>query len=159
TCAACCAPIACTSCSTATRCGRPRPPRRSWRRRRKRLNGRPSRADSPRMGKAFLLLVLLVGAIVGGGYWNYNRNAAMEADLHKPRPFANISTPDLVKLLAAYEDEAKRAKARVASTPGSDAAISRKGESDVEGKAEAFAQFQRQNEAWKAQRGNVMEHQ
>jgi uncharacterized membrane protein YebE (DUF533 family) len=111
------------------------------------------------MGKVLFLLVLLVAAVAGRGYWNYNRNAAIEADLHKPRPFANISTPDLMKLIAAYEAENKRAKARVAATPGSDAAISQKDESDIEGKADAFAAFQRQNEAWKAQRGNVMEHQ
>jgi hypothetical protein len=111
------------------------------------------------MVKAVLLLVVLVAAVAGAGYWNYNRNAGIEADLHKPRPFASLSTPDLLKLLAAYEGETNRAKARVAANPGSDSAISQKDASDVEGKAEAFAAFQRQNEAWKARRGNVIEHQ
>ncbi|HTO07121.1 MAG TPA: hypothetical protein VMR86_08690 [Myxococcota bacterium] len=111
------------------------------------------------MVKLVLLFVVLVAAAGGGLYWNYNRNAGMEADLHKPRPFANLSTPDLVKLIAAYEAETKRAKARVAAAPGGEDAIDRKGESDVGGKAEAFAAFQRQNEAWKAQRGAAMEHQ
>jgi hypothetical protein len=111
------------------------------------------------MGKAILLLLVLVAALVGAGYWNYNRNAGIEADLHKPRPFANISTPDLVKLIAAYEGEAKRAKARIAAAPGGEEAISQKDDSDVSGKAEAFANFQRNNEAWKAQRGAAMEKQ
>ena len=111
------------------------------------------------MGKAILALLVLVVAAAGAGYWNYNRNAGIEADLHKPRPFANVSTPDLAKLIAAYEEEAKRAKARVAAAPGGEDAIAQQDASDVGGKAQAFANFQRNNEAWKAQRGAVMEHQ
>lgn len=111
------------------------------------------------MVKVVLLLLVLVGAAVGAGYWNYNRNAAIEADLHKPRPFAGVSTPDLLKLIAAYEADTKRVKARVAAAPAGEDAISRKDASDVSGKAEAFENFQKENERWKAARGNVTEHQ
>ena len=109
------------------------------------------------MGKILLLLIVLVAAVAGGGYYNYNRNAGIEADLHQPRPYQGYKTEDLAKLIAAYQSEIQRSKGRVASGPGSDDAISAKGESDVGGKAEAFADFQRQNERWKAQRGTVIE--
>ncbi|MFI5317685.1 MAG: hypothetical protein ACHQ6T_18425, partial [Myxococcota bacterium] len=38
-------------------------------------------------------------------------------------------------------------------------AIDRRDSSDLGGKADAFAGFQRENERWKAQRGRVMEQQ
>jgi len=110
------------------------------------------------MGKVVLLLLVVVVGGAGGLYWNYNRNVGMEADLHKPRPFAKVSTPDLLKLIEAYQLETKRAKARVAAAPAGEDAIARKDASDLSGKADAFAAFQRENERWKAQRGNAMEH-
>jgi hypothetical protein len=109
------------------------------------------------MGKVLLLLVVIVGATGGGLYYNYQRNAAMEADLHVPRPYANVSTADLGKLIQAYQADIKLHKARVASAPSGSDAIERKDASDVGGKADAFAGFQRENEHWKAQRGEVME--
>jgi hypothetical protein len=109
------------------------------------------------MGKVLLLLVVLVAAVAGGGYYNYNRNAGMEADLHQPRPYKNFKTEDLTKLIAAYQGEIQRGKARTAGAPGGEDAISAKGDSDVDGKAQAFAEFQRSNERWKAQRGTVIE--
>jgi hypothetical protein len=111
------------------------------------------------MGKLVLLLLVLVVGAAGGLYWNYQRNAAMTADLAKPRPYAKMSTPDLTKLIAAYQGEIKRKKAHVAAAPSGQDAIDRKGESDVGGKADAFANFQRENERWKAQRGAVMEEE
>jgi hypothetical protein len=111
------------------------------------------------MFKYVLLLLVLVAGAAGGLYWNYQRNAPMVADLSKPRPYAKFSTADLTKLIAAYQGEVKRKKARVAAAPGGEEAIARKGESDVGGKAEAFENFQRENERWKAQRGAVMEEE
>ncbi|MFI5317318.1 MAG: hypothetical protein ACHQ6T_16585, partial [Myxococcota bacterium] len=111
------------------------------------------------MGKALLLLIVLVAAVAGGGYYNYNRNAGMEADLAKPRPYAGVSSADLAKLIAAYQGDIKRAKQATAAAPAGEDAIDRRDSSDLGGKADAFAGFQRENERWKAQRGRVMEQQ
>ncbi len=111
------------------------------------------------MGKLLLALIVLVGAAAGGLYYNYNRNAYMEADLHQPRPYAQVSTSDLGKLIAAYQSEIKQKKARVAAAPSGSDAIERRDASDIGGKADAFAGFQRENERWKAQRGRVMEQE
>jgi len=109
------------------------------------------------MAKWLLLFVVLVGAACGGLYYNYQRNAYMEADLHKPRPYAQIPTADLAKLIQAYQGEIKQQKSHIAATPGGSDSIDRQDASDVGGKADAFADFQRANEHWKAQRGRVME--
>jgi hypothetical protein len=111
------------------------------------------------MGKAVLLLVVLLVAVGGGLVYNYQRNAYLEADLHKPRPYATIPTADLAKLIAAYEKEIGRSKSRVASAPTGEDAINRRDESDLGGRADAFANFQRNNEQWKAQRGQVIDKQ
>lgn len=111
------------------------------------------------MGKVLLLLVVLVGGSAGGLYYNYQRNSPMEADLHLPRPYANIKTADLAKLIQAYQSDIKQHKARVAAAPSGSDAIDRQDASDVGGKADAFAGFQRENERWKLQRGRVMEQE
>lgn len=111
------------------------------------------------MGKVILLLLVLVVGVVGGGYYNYQRNAGLEADLHKPRPYAKFATADIVKLIAAYQKEIQRKKARTAGAPGGEDAIDRRDASDVGGKADAFAGFQRENERWKAQRGAIFEQE
>ena len=111
------------------------------------------------MGKALLLLLVLVVAVAGGAYYNYNRNAGLAADLDKPRPYANVATPDLVKLIQNYQLEIQRAKGRTSAAPAGEDAIDRRDSSDVGGKADAFASFQRENERWKARRGEVMEQE
>ncbi|HTO68427.1 MAG TPA: hypothetical protein VMR31_01075 [Myxococcota bacterium] len=111
------------------------------------------------MGKLLLLLVVLVVAVAIGAVANYQRNAGLDADAHLPRPYAGISTPDLTKMIQAYQAQIDRAKKRVAAEPTGASAIDRQGDSDVEGKAQAFAGFQRQNERWKEQRGEVMEYE
>jgi hypothetical protein len=111
------------------------------------------------MGKILVLLLVLVVAAAGGLYYNYNRNANLEADLNKPRPYAKFKTADIEKLIAAYQIEVKRAKGGVANAPGGEDAIAHADSSDVGGRADAFASFQRENERWKAQRGRAMEEQ
>ena len=111
------------------------------------------------MFKAILAILVVLAAVAGGGYWNYNRNAGLVADAYKDRPYKTLSTPDVAKLLAAYEADAKRAKQGVAGSPGEASQIDAYDSSDVGGKAEAFAQYQRQNERWKQERGRAMEQQ
>ena len=116
-------------------------------------------ADSGRMVKAFLLLLVLLVAAAGTGYWNYNRNAGLVADAYQERPYKTLSTADVTQLLAAYEKEAGRAKQGVMGAPGEASQIDAYDSSDVGGKAEAFAQYQRQNDHWKNERGKAMEQE
>ena len=109
------------------------------------------------MLKAILVLVVLVIGVGGGGYYNYTRNAGMDADLQQPRPFKTIATPDVAKLLSAYEADVARLKGTVASAPGGAGVIDRFDASDVGGKAQGFASFQRENQRWKNSRGKVFE--
>lgn len=111
------------------------------------------------MFKWVLALLVLVAALAGGAYYNYVRNAGLDADLHKPRPYATLSTPDVHALLAAYEQELARVKGGVASAPGGEGAIDRADRSDLGGKARGFASFQKENERWKNQRGRVFEQE
>jgi len=109
------------------------------------------------MFKAILALFILGIGIGGGGYYNYTRNAPLDADLHLPRPFKTLSTADVGKLLSAYQADLARLKGSVASTPGGDGVIDRFDSSDVGGKAQGFASFQRDNQRWKNTRGQVFE--
>ena len=109
------------------------------------------------MFKAVLALVVVLVALAGGGFWNYQRNAHLVADVEKPRPYGSLSDADFEQMLAAYEGEARRAKQGVANTPGEAAQIDAYGSSDLGGKAEGFESYQRQNERWKRERGRAME--
>jgi len=109
------------------------------------------------MFKAILALLVLVIGVVGGGYYNYMRNAPMDADLQQPRPFATLKTPDVAELLAAYERDAARLRGNVGKTPGGADVIDRFDASDVGGKAQGFASFQKDNQRWKNARGQVFE--
>ena len=90
------------------------------------------------MFKTILALLVLVIGVVGGGYYNYMRNAPMDADLQQPRPFATLKTPDVAELLAAYERDVARIRGNV-------------------GKAQGFASFQKDNQRWKNARGQIFE--
>jgi hypothetical protein len=58
--------------------------------------------SSGKGGQVFLLLILL-GILVGGGTWNYQRNLKIEeAD---PRPYRSYSFEQLESLKAAYQEE------------------------------------------------------
>lgn len=107
--------------------------------------------------KTFLALMILVIAVVGGGYYNYARNAHLDADLQQLRPFATLKTPDVAQLLSAYEKDVARLKGNVGQAPGGADVIDRFDSSDVGGKAQGFASFQKNNERWKNARGQVFE--
>ena len=111
------------------------------------------------MFKAVLAIVVLLAVVVGGGYYNYTRNAGLVADVEGPRPYKSLSDADFKKLLAAYEGELAHAKQGVANSPGEAAQIDSYDSSDVGGKAQGFASYQRQNERWKHERGRVMEQE
>jgi hypothetical protein len=111
------------------------------------------------MFKAILALLVVLAAVGGGGYYNYQRNAHLVADVEGSRPYKTLSDADFKQLLAAYEGELKRLKQGVAGSPGEASQVEAYDSSDVGGKAEGFAQYQRQNEHWKRERGRVMEEE
>jgi hypothetical protein len=111
------------------------------------------------MGKAFLAIVVLAALVGGGGYWNYQRNAHLVAEIEGPRPYGSLSDADFEQLLAAYELQAKHARAGVATTPGEAAQVDAYDRSDVGGRAEGFESYQRQNDKWKRERGHAMEQE
>ena len=109
------------------------------------------------MFKAFLALLVLVIGVGGGGYYNYVRNAPMDADLQQPRPFKGLKTADVGQLLSAYEKDVARLKGGVGQAPGGADVIDRFDASDVGGKAQGFASFQKDNQRWKNARGQIFE--
>ena len=58
--------------------------------------------SSGKGGQVFLLLILL-GILVGGGTWNYQRNLKIEEA--EPRPYRGYSLEQLESLQAAYRQE------------------------------------------------------
>ena len=71
-------------------------------------------------GKQGLLLVLLIGLVALCG-WNYQRN--LKAEQSTPSPYTSLEDADVERLLAAYQGEVERLKAKqpsrakVRSTP------------------------------------------
>ena len=57
-----------------------------------------------------VLLLVLLGIIGGAGYWNYQRNLALEDT--EPRPYKSYALADLEELRAAYQAEVDRHSAR-----------------------------------------------
>jgi hypothetical protein len=110
------------------------------------------------MFKYVFALLILIALVVGGGYYNYMRNAPMDNELQN-RKYAAISTPDLDKMLKAYAGEIARAKGRVTDHPYGEGSINSVDSSDVGGTAAAFEKFQRENAQWKDRRGYVMEQE
>jgi hypothetical protein len=65
------------------------------------------------MRKNLGLLVVLLVALAGAGYWNYQRNLAKEEQ--EKGPYASYSTEQLEALAQAYESEIKAAGGRYES--------------------------------------------
>jgi hypothetical protein len=58
-----------------------------------------------------LLILVLLGAVGGVGYWNYQKNLAAESS--EPRPFRGYATADLDKMIAAQKAEIARLRPTV----------------------------------------------
>ena len=97
--------------------------------------------------KAFFTIVLLGVVAVGGvGYWNYERNAALDEDLQH-RPFKTYSTEQVSQLLDAHRQNVTSLAAAAGQAPSMN--VRGVDESDLEGKIDAFDRFQRKNSQWK----------
>jgi hypothetical protein len=69
-------------------------------------------------GAQILVLLLIVGGLVAGGVWNYQRNLAAERAAEAARPLSGYSTADLEALAAAYRQEISAFEARYAKSRG-----------------------------------------
>ena len=63
-------------------------------------------ANSSGSGGQIGLLLVLLGILVGAGYWNYQRNLALEDAV--PRPYKGYSLEELERLRDAYAGEVDR---------------------------------------------------
>ncbi len=95
------------------------------------------------MGDKSTLFVIVVCALLIGGFVNYRRNAPLDAELQS-RTYADLKSRDVDALLQAYEQETRRLRAWVDQEPMAAPASRARGASDVGGKAETFSRFQRE---------------
>lgn len=64
-------------------------------------------------GSQVALLLVLLGILGGAGYWNYQRNRALEDA--EPRPYKSYSQAELLQLRDAYQAEVDRYSERYRS--------------------------------------------
>jgi hypothetical protein len=75
-------------------------------------------AGSERRGPPWLLLLVLLLGIAGGGAYNYHRN--WQAEQAAPRPFRGYGDAELQALIQAYEQEFEVLASRRPSAPPAD---------------------------------------
>ena len=102
--------------------------------------------------------VIIVCALLIGGFVNYRRNAPLDAEIQN-RTYAELKADDLDALLAAYELETRRLRAWVDEEPMAAPVDRARSASDVGGKAETFSRFQREANRWRVARYEVLEHE
>jgi len=110
------------------------------------------------MAKILVVLLVLVLCVGGAGYWNYQRNAPLDAELQN-RPYAAYSDDELSLLREAYESEKsshERRLERVAQSGGAEQAYA---PSDLSGKIDGFRAAQKQSARWKRARDEVLDRE
>ena len=110
------------------------------------------------MGDKSTLFVIIVCALLIGGFVNYRRNAPLDAELQN-RTYSELKADDLDALLAAYEQEIRRLRVWVDEEPMAAPADRARSASDVGGRAETFSRFQREANRWRALRYEVLERE
>jgi hypothetical protein len=96
--------------------------------------------------RALVVAVVLLLAVGGGGFVNYQRNAPLDRDLEF-RPYKGLSDTDLAALRDAY---VKSVGQMESSLGNPDDGVFRKVKpGDFQGKVQAFERFQKENERWK----------
>lgn len=71
-----------------------------------------------RAGNTLISLLVLIGVVFGVGYFNYQRNRAIDEAAAKQRPYGGLSDQELTDLIRAYQEqvEADRAAYQSASS-------------------------------------------
>jgi len=93
-----------------------------------------------------LLIALVV--LVGGGYYNYQRNAPLDRELQN-RPHAGLSTSDLELLFEAHKAELARLERKLGVQSDGTREVGSYAPSDLKGKLQGFDRFQSRNRLWK----------
>ncbi len=94
------------------------------------------------------LIVVVLVALAGAAWFNYQRNAPLDKDLEF-RPYSGLSDGDLASLIDAYELDVVTKTQGLGDGPDH-SGISRSAPSDFGGKLQAFERFQAENARWKA---------
>ena len=110
------------------------------------------------MGDKSTLFVLVVCALLIGGFVNYRRNAPLDAELQS-RSYADLKSRDVATLIEAYEQETRRLRVWVDQEPTAAPARRARDASDVGGKAETFSRFQREAHRWRTLRQEILERE
>ena len=110
------------------------------------------------MGDKSMPVLVALCAVLIGGFVNYQRNAPLDVELQN-RTYAELKQADLEALLAAYQLETQRLRVWVDQEPPAGTPDHAKGASDVGGKAETFARFQREANRCRALRQEVLERE
>ena len=101
------------------------------------------------MAKVLLGFLIVVVALCGAAYANYERNAPLDAEL-RDRPYAGLADKDLKALLDAYKAEKRGYQTQLAKSGGDRTTVmDGLAPADYHGKVKAFESFQRQNERWR----------
>ena len=98
--------------------------------------------------KTFGLILVVLVALVGAAWFNYERNAPLDKDLEF-RPYAGLSDKDLASLVDAYNIDIVEKTQELGEGPD-DSGVVRSAPSDFGGKLQAFERFQAENARWKA---------
>lgn len=101
-----------------------------------------------------LLLIVLAGLLLGGGY-NYHRN--WQAETAEPRPYEGYSQQDLEALLKAYQSENSALERRYESARSTAERTNRAGMLDEN--IRAFEQAQRRSSGSRALGAQLSMHQ
>lgn len=108
--------------------------------------------------KVAAVLIVLVGALGAGGYYNYQRNAHLDEELEQ-RQYATLDREQVQQLLDAYRADLESVQRRAArASDGSDQMQGHKA-ADFEGRVKSFDRFQQENRQWKTLRGEAWERQ
>ena len=110
------------------------------------------------MGGKSTLFVLVVCALLIGGFVNYRRNAPLDAELQS-RSYADLKSRDVAMLIEAYEQETRRLRVWAEQEPTAAHARRAPDASDVGGKAERFSRFQREAQRWRTLRQEILERE
>ena len=95
------------------------------------------------MLRFFWTLLILVAALSGAAYWNYQRNAPLDRDLEQRRPFRTLSEKDLSALEQAYRDELAGHRQKLELyTQASSSSGGSYAPSDLQGRIDGFSKAQ-----------------
>lgn len=101
------------------------------------------------------LLLVLIGVLVGGGGWNYNRNLKLEAA--EPRAYRGYSMADLETLREAYKSEVDTHSARYRAAAGRTVTVG--GDGSLENQVSEFERVQRIGRGKRAIAGEYAKNQ